>query len=106
MDWFVSITAEQWTAAGTWATVVVALVAATVGLRQVREARRLREDQAQPYVVAIMEQNLTAPSIIEIAFRNYGTTAARNIHVMSCLLYTSDAADDLTRVDLGGRRII
>src|SRR5665811_1090285 len=26
--------------------------------------------------------------------------------VTSCLLYTSDAADDLTRVDLGGRRII
>src|SRR5665811_1357592 len=25
--------------------------------------------------------------------------------VSSCLLYTSDAADDLTRVDLGGRRI-
>src|SRR5665811_2274321 len=24
----------------------------------------------------------------------------------SCLLYTSDAADDLTRVDIGGRRII
>src|SRR5665811_1328031 len=28
-------------------------------------------------------------------------------HTLSdCLLYTSDAADDLTRVDLGGRRII
>ena len=26
--------------------------------------------------------------------------------VWPCLLYTSDAADDLTRVDLGGRRII
>src|SRR5665811_2021554 len=26
--------------------------------------------------------------------------------LMACLLYTSDAADDLTRVDLGGRRII
>src|SRR5665811_2552577 len=25
---------------------------------------------------------------------------------LPCLLYTSDAADDLTRVDLGGRRII
>src|SRR5665811_1574760 len=24
---------------------------------------------------------------------------------LTCLLYTSDAADDLTRVDLGGRRI-
>src|SRR5665811_585467 len=29
-----------------------------------------------------------------------------NRRTMSCLLYTSDAADDLTRVDLGGRRII
>src|SRR5665811_362620 len=27
-------------------------------------------------------------------------------HGVVCLLYTSDAADDLTRVDLGGRRII
>ncbi|GAB5782956.1 hypothetical protein JMUB7526_28610 [Staphylococcus aureus] len=26
--------------------------------------------------------------------------------LMSCLLYTSDAADDSLRVDLGGRRII
>src|SRR5665811_2597661 len=26
--------------------------------------------------------------------------------LITCLLYTSDAADDLTRVDLGGRRII
>src|SRR5665811_1432329 len=31
---------------------------------------------------------------------------AGEIHDPSCLLYTSDAADDLTRVDLGGRRII
>src|SRR5665811_2597319 len=31
-----------------------------------------------------------------------GLTGLRN----RCLLYTSDAADDLTRVDLGGRRII
>src|SRR5665254_5721 len=28
------------------------------------------------------------------------------LQVNACLLYTSDAADDLTRVDLGGRRII
>ena len=30
----------------------------------------------------------------------------KEIKCKSCLLYTSDAADDLTRVDLGGRRII
>src|SRR5665213_1369326 len=29
-----------------------------------------------------------------------------NISVVACLLYTSDAADDLLCVDLGGRRII
>src|SRR5680860_562009 len=28
-----------------------------------------------------------------------------NINVVTCLLYTSDAADDLLCVDLGGRRI-
>ena len=28
------------------------------------------------------------------------------LSIMSCLLYTSDAADDLLCVDLGGRRII
>src|SRR5665254_19660 len=30
-------------------------------------------------------------------------TLAQNVAI--CLLYTSDAADDLTRVDLGGRRL-
>src|SRR5665811_323998 len=30
----------------------------------------------------------------------------RSTRYTNCLLYTSDAADDLTRVDLGGRRII
>src|SRR5665811_2618556 len=29
-----------------------------------------------------------------------------DVDFYTCLLYTSDAADDLTRVDLGGRRII
>ena len=29
-----------------------------------------------------------------------------NSHALLCLLYTSDAADDSLRVDLGGRRII
>src|SRR5665809_169880 len=34
------------------------------------------------------------------------TTASLRSRVVSCLLYTSDAADDLLCVDLGGRRII
>ena len=31
---------------------------------------------------------------------------ARYTHIWSCLLYTSDAADERSSVDLGGRRII
>ena len=33
-------------------------------------------------------------------------TSPNTTQFTACLLYTSDAADDLTRVDLGGRRII
>src|SRR5665811_297884 len=36
----------------------------------------------------------------------YGAADRRRRALDACLLYTSDAADDLTRVDLGGRRII
>ena len=41
--------------------------------------------------------------IIEIPARNYSQFMAG---IRGCLLYTSDAADDLLCVDLGGRRII
>src|SRR5450756_3228091 len=35
-----------------------------------------------------------------------GDLIAERVRAMGCLLYTSDAADDLLCVDLGGRRII
>src|SRR5680860_1101481 len=35
-----------------------------------------------------------------------GMTPSRWVKAIGCLLYTSDAADDLLCVDLGGRRII
>src|SRR5665811_135812 len=37
---------------------------------------------------------------------SYGNFISYSDGCNGCLLYTSDAADDLTRVDLGGRRII
>ena len=37
---------------------------------------------------------------------SYTTFAKLNMIFAACLLYTSDAADDSLRVDLGGRRII
>ena len=36
----------------------------------------------------------------------YRHPKSKSGHCIPCLLYTSDAADELLRVDLGGRRII
>src|SRR5678815_5801062 len=38
--------------------------------------------------------------------RPQGDQAGDGLYTMACLLYTSDAADERSSVDLGGRRII
>ena len=54
-------------------------------------------------------------AIIDDFIQQYKTEANRrlisfelidNINIIDCLLYTSDAADERSSVDLGGRRII
>src|SRR5659263_627154 len=45
-------------------------------------------------------------ALIERSGMTNGTNDVMFKHKVSCLLYTSDAADDLLCVDLGGRRII
>src|SRR5665811_2616545 len=57
--------------------------------------RRLKQDSGSLHLV------MNDPHLTKI-FRITGFEGVFPI----CLLYTSDAADDLTRVDLGGRRII
>src|SRR5665811_2544464 len=51
---------------------------------------------------------LSVVRILDAAERRGPASAAQALYedLTPCLLYTSDAADDLTRVDLGGRRII
>src|SRR5665811_1491643 len=48
--------------------------------------------------------DLVFPSFL-FAVGNAMSFSLDKYRMVSCLLYTSDAADDLTRVDLGGRRI-
>src|SRR5665811_2494136 len=50
------------------------------------------------YVTSEVSRTIT---VRVIESRDAWTT---RVMVVGCLLYTSDAADDLTRVDLGGRR--
>jgi len=79
------------------ATVVVAIVAALYakrqlgGLRdqlavasaQLDEARTLRREQAQPYVVVSAVNNRVTPHVSEVVIQNLGTTGARDVRI-SC----------------------
>jgi hypothetical protein len=76
---------EVWSALGTWFTAAVAavtvLVAGRYAKQQVDEARRTREEQAQPNVVIYSELNPSVKQYIEIVVKNFGTTPAYNVKV-------------------------
>jgi hypothetical protein len=74
-------TAEEWTALAAWVAVAIAGGTAVIALQQMFEARRLRIDQAQPQIVAYLEQDPDMPDVIEIVIGNFGTTAARDVKV-------------------------
>jgi hypothetical protein len=73
--------ADELTAGGTVGTCVVALIAAIVAYRQLREARRLREAQAQPYVVVDVEPSVISRRILNLVIRNTGQTLARDVTI-------------------------
>src|SRR5450756_5347 len=58
----------------------------------------------QPYGQA--GKALDGVRILDFTHVQSGPTCTQLLGYMGCLLYTSDAADDLLCVDLGGRRII
>ena len=78
---FTAWTHDDWSALGTCLTAVIAIVAAGVAWRQVREAARLRREQAEPYVAVWMEQSKAAPNYVDLVIKNFGATAAYDIEV-------------------------
>jgi hypothetical protein len=73
--------ADGWAAAASWVTALIAGVAAIVALRQLGEARRLRLEQAQPYVVAYMDPSGAGNYFLDLVLRNFGTTAAHDVRL-------------------------
>ena len=73
---------EAWTAIAAWATVGVAVTAAIAALWQVRELRRTRKEEAQPYVVVYMEPTFS-PEFIDLVIQNFGKTAAYAVRVIA-----------------------
>lgn len=55
----------------------------TVASDQLEEARTLRREQAQPYVVMSAAPYQAMPEFLEVVIKNFGTTGARDV-VISC----------------------
>ena len=84
MDWLPDLLAwepDDWSALGTWITAGVAVAAGLIARNQLAEARRLRLEQAQPYVVLFMEPMPSNPQFVELVIRNLGATAALDVQL-------------------------
>jgi hypothetical protein len=82
-EWLGDTNPDAWAAGAAWSTAVIALVAGRAAFKAVSEARALREEQAQPYVVAYMEQSRASEQILELVVKNFGTTAAYDVRLLS-----------------------
>ena len=71
-------------------------------VNEVLHADRLRSDVESPLKFRIVSRDPDGTGV----FSALQSLNATQRHHKPCLLYTSDAADDLLCVDLGGRRII
>lgn len=74
-------TAAEWQAFGAVGTMVVAIVAASYAWKQIAEARALRREQAQPYVLATPIPELSDGRHVCLAIKNYGPRPAHDIKV-------------------------
>jgi hypothetical protein len=81
LDWWnpLSWPASGWSAAAAWLALIVGAVAARLVWRQVAEARRLRVEQAQPYVMIDFEPDPGTPFVMLLVIANVGATAAFDV---------------------------
>ena len=71
--------AEQWSALGVVVTAIIAVVAAVFAFFQLREARRLREAQARPFVIVDVQTSHAIARVLNLVVENIGRTLARNV---------------------------
>ena len=64
-------------ACAAWATVLVYIVLGGFAWRQVHEARRLREEQARPFVIVDFEPDF----LVYLTVENIGRTVARDVTI-------------------------
>jgi hypothetical protein len=74
-----SFSPEEWTALATSLQAVIVAAAAVAAVFQVREARKLREDQARPFI--LVDFDINNPPLIHITIANTGPTMARSVRI-------------------------
>lgn len=74
-----SVHADAWSAIAQWVTVVIAGGAAWFAAAQVIEARRTREEVAQPNVVVFADFNQVKSQFVDLVIKNFGQTSAYDI---------------------------
>jgi hypothetical protein len=62
-------------------TLIIAALAAIIGLRQLKQARDLNEEQSRPYIVIYLQPTEADRSLLNFVIQNIGQTAARNISI-------------------------
>ena len=75
------------------------------GIRDAQESRGLG-DVYKRQITTTPPISITTLSMLTMSRRKPTDMDSDTERAINCLLYTSDAADDLLCVDLGGRRII
>lgn len=74
---FAAWSPATWSALAAWTTALILVVTARNALSQVREARRLREEQSRPFVTIDFE--VPSASLVNLVIQNVGKTVARDV---------------------------
>lgn len=90
---FLNMSPVAWSALAEWCVVVLAVLAGVVAYQQLREARQLREGQAQPYVMLFAEathnqlirsqqgEPIGFSTFVDLVVKNFGRTVAREVRI-------------------------
>jgi hypothetical protein len=74
-------TPQDWSAAASVGTLLVALAATGIGWRQLKQARALREEEAAPFVVVDVVPTPASRWILDLVIENTGKTVARDVRI-------------------------
>jgi len=84
---------EHFSALGTCVTAVVAVIAAVFAGYQVREARRTREAQTQPFVMVDIQPSRVWQNLLLLVIENIGMTLAKDVKITFTPALTTSLAD-------------